>query len=130
MLLMLGGSAIAVLVLAGVAWALGLGGGTIDNEAQAIEAAENALGGFTGQSAVIGTDHRSALVRGQDGRFALVKLSGARVAVRGLVEPIACHQGDAGLIIDSQDRWFGRVQIQGMTALAELTGALADKHVS
>lgn len=76
------GSLAAVLTLAGIAWLLGLGGGGIDEEAEAMVAAEDAVSGFEAVSAIIADDRRSAIVRGRDGDTVQLMMKGARVVAR------------------------------------------------
>ena len=83
-LILLGGSLVAILTLAGVAWLLKLGGGTIADEAQAMADAEAILSGFDAERAVLAEDHKAALVHGRDGSVALLKIHGSQVAGRRL----------------------------------------------
>ena len=109
--LQLGGSIAAVLVLAGIAWALGLGRASIADEAEAMRAAEDALSGFEAIHAVVGSDGRAALVYGVAGKIALLKMHGAWPAVR-LVSPEAVRETTDDLVVDSGERLFGRVLVK------------------
>ena len=115
-LVLLGGSLVAILVLAGVAQLLKLGGGTIADEAAAIAAAEALLSGFEGLRAVVGSDGRAALVHGRDGSVALLKLHGAHVAVRRLAG-IDAEAVAEGVRVHSGERRFGSVLIRGVRTL-------------
>ena len=116
--LVLGGSLVAILVLAGAAWALKLGrkGGRIEDAPTAATAAEEALSGFTARNAVVGTDWNGALVVGEDGRVAVVKAHGARLAVRE-VPWSSVVATPAGIVVETGERRFGRVPLAGVDAL-------------
>ena len=109
--LQLGGSVVAIFVLAGIAWALGLGRASIADDAQAMRDAEDALFGFEAERAVVGSDGRAALVYGTDGKVAVLKMHGAQPAVR-LVNAAAVRETADGLVIDSGERLFGRVRVK------------------
>ncbi|MEG3088471.1 hypothetical protein [Sphingomonas sp. PB4P5] len=109
--LQLGGSIAAILVLAGIAWALGLGRTSITGEADAMRAAEDALSGFEATRAVVGSDGRAALVYGVDGRVAVLKMHGAQPAVR-LVRTAAVQDTGEALLVESGERLFGRVSVK------------------
>ena len=111
MLLQLGGSIVAILVLSGIAWALGLGGGAITDEAEAMRHAEDALTGFDAASARLSADGNAALVTGVDGTLAVVKRHGAQPAVRR-VRPDQVRV-DAGVtVVETGERLFGEVTLQ------------------
>lgn len=110
MLLQFAGSVAAIVVLAGMAWALGLGGGGIADEAEAMRIAEDALTGFDAVSARVAADGRAALVTGADGSFAVVKLHGAQPAVRR-VTAAQVREESAAVVVDTGERLFGRVTI-------------------
>jgi len=115
MAILLGGSLVAVLGLAGIAALLRLGGGAIANEREAMTAAEEAIAGFAAEHAVLGSDGRAALVHGVDGSVVLLKLHGARVAVRHLELPLRTAPTPEGLRIDSGERRFGAVLLRGVS---------------
>lgn len=112
-LIALGGSLIAVAVMAGVALALRLGGGTIADEAEAIAAAEAALPGFEGTRAALGSDGRAAIVTGADGSIALLKMHGSQVAARRLSAPIDARETPDGLVVATGETRFGAVTVRG-----------------
>lgn len=117
---LLGGSLAAVLALAGIAWALGLGGGGIADEGEAKVAAEDALSGFAALDAVVAEDGKAALVTGVDGSVALLKLHGAQIAARRLHPPLLIAR-DAGIAtIDSGESGFGRIAIPDSDKLLTL----------
>jgi hypothetical protein len=106
----LGGSVVAILFLAGVAWALGLGRAEIADEREAMQAAEDALSGFEAVSATVSADRRTAMVRGKDGVAAL-KLHGAQIAARRIDAARVSETGE-GWTLDSGERRFGRVVVR------------------
>ena len=115
--LQLGGSLAAILILAGIAWALRLGGeGTLKNPEEAAAAAEAALAGFEARDVVLGADGAGALAVGADGRLAAVKRHGARPAVRE-VSWAAVRPTPQGAVIETGERLFGAVRLAGVDAL-------------
>ena len=113
----LGGSLVAILVLAGVAWALRLGrDAPIATPEDAAAAAEAALAGFEATDVVLGADGAGALAVGADGRLAAVKRHGARAAVRS-VSWADVRSGPGGAVIETGERRFGRVTLAGVDAL-------------
>lgn len=116
-LVQLGGSVVAILVLAAIAWGLKLGGGTIADEAQAIADAEAILSGFDAERAVVAVDQKAALVHGRDGSVALLKVHGSMVAGRRLNPPLDTRSGPEGLVVASGEKRFGSVLLRGVTSL-------------
>lgn len=117
MAIMFGVSLTAVLLLAGVAWLLGLGKAVRIDDDEARGAAEHALSGFAAARALVAADGACALVLATDGRLAVVKRHGARPAVR-LVSWSAVRTTPAGLAIDTGERRFGVVNVAGVDARA------------
>ena len=115
-LIQIGGSIVAILVLAAIACGLRLGGGTIAGEAQAMADAEAILSGFEAERAVVASDQLAALVHGRDGSVALLKIHGARVAGRRLNPPLDARPSPEGLVVASGERRFGNVLLRGVTA--------------
>ena len=109
--LQLGGSIAAILFLAGMAWVLGLGRAEIADEAQAMQAAEDALSGFEAERAVVSADRRSAMVHGKDGSVAALKLHGAAIAARR-IDAAQVSETDGGWVLDSGERRFGRITVR------------------
>jgi hypothetical protein len=116
-LIQIGGSIVAILVLAGIAWALKLGGGTIADEAQARNDAEAILSGFESASVVLASDRKAALVHGRDGSVALLKIHGSQVAGRRLTPPLAVTESPEGLTVASGERRFGSVLLRGVSSV-------------
>lgn len=109
----LGGSLAAVLVLAGVAWALKLGESRISDDATAQTMAEEALSGFVARDAVVDTNGAAALVLGNHG-IALLKRHGAKVAVRLLSRPLWRRPSPEGVTIETGEKMFGSVLLFGV----------------
>ena len=76
--LLLGGSLAGVLGLALVAKMLGLGGGQIASEDEAMRIAEAELPGFVAASAIVADDRESAIVFGQKGEKVGLRRHGAQ----------------------------------------------------
>lgn len=111
------GSLAAILVLAGIAWALRLGrDARIASPEEAAAAAEAALAGFEAANVVLGADGAGALAVGSDGRLAAVKRHGARAAVRE-IRWAAIRPTPAGAVIETGERRFGPVLLAGVDAL-------------
>ena len=114
------GSLAAILILAGIAWALKLGrgshAGAIEDPGAAAQAAEQAIPGFDAIGALIGDDRAAAIVAGAHGRVAALKRHGARIAVREVrwSQVRATHEG---LLIETGDRRFGAVSVEGVNVL-------------
>ncbi|MGZ8335073.1 MAG: hypothetical protein ACXWU1_00255 [Allosphingosinicella sp.] len=108
--LLLAGSLAGVLVLAVVAWLLGLGGGAIADEAEAMRIAGQAASGFEPEAAIVSGDRRAAIVRGTDASIVLLKVHGAHVATRRLSRPLAVEMSDGALTIATGERMFGDVR--------------------
>lgn len=105
------GSLIAILLLAGIAWALRLGGGGIESEAEACRAAEDALPGFVAVRAIVGSDGAAALIHGEDGSVAVIKRHGAQLAARR-VAASALSTVPEGVLVDSGERLFGKILVR------------------
>ena len=108
----LAGSVTGVLGLVLAAWWLGLGGGAIDGEAEALRAAEEAQVGFVAESAVVSSDRQAALVRCGDGSVVLLKVHGAHISARRLTPPIRIRAERDGVVIATGERMFGDVRLR------------------
>ncbi|WP_374944216.1 hypothetical protein [Sphingomonas sp.] len=114
---MLAGSLLAVLALAGIAWALKLGRDRpIESPEEAADAADAALAGFVTAGAVVGADGAAALAVDGGGRVAVCKRHGARIAVRE-VAWTAVRATPEGMRVDTGERRFGAVTVAGVNAL-------------
>jgi hypothetical protein len=116
--LTIGGSLAAVLALGGVALWLRLGRTErmLVEESDALRAADEAVAGFAGVSAVIGADGRAALVFGEDRRVVVLKAHGARIAAR-VIDWDAVRATPGAMLIETNERRFGAVMLQGVDAL-------------
>ena len=113
----LGGSLAAILVLAGLCWVLKLGRvERIASAEDAADAADQCLPGFDTIGAVVGADGSGALAVTDDGRVAVMKRHGARIAVRE-VSWHALRSTPAGIIVETGERRFGSVSLTGVNAL-------------
>lgn len=75
---LLAGSLAGVVGLALVAKLLGLGGGELADEAEAMRIAEAEVPGFTAVSAVLGKDRLSAIVTGENSQTVRLRQHGAQ----------------------------------------------------
>ena len=109
-LLQIGGSLVAILLLAWLAHRLGLGGDIrIRSEEQARELAEEAIYGFDAEDIAIDRAGMGALVRARDGRVMLLRRHGTHFASR-LLDSHAHARLDQGfLTLATSDRTFGSV---------------------
>ncbi|HEX8383220.1 MAG TPA: hypothetical protein VF592_07580 [Sphingomonas sp.] len=114
----LGGSLLAILLLAGIAWWLRLGrDARIESPEAAADAADHALPGFRTGGAVVGADGMAALAVDRDAvRLAVCKRHGARIAVRE-VGWDAVRSTPEGIVVETGERRFGRVPVKGVDAL-------------
>ena len=112
-----GGSLAAILVLAGICWALKLGRvERIASPEDAADAADQSLPGFDTVGAVVGADGSGALAVADDGRVAVMKRHGARIAVREVTWH-ALRSTPAGIVVETGERRFGSVSLTGVDAL-------------
>lgn len=109
----IGGSLLAILMLAGVARMLRLGDARIGDAARAREMAEDMLAGFEARAAIVGTDGNAALVLG-NGTIAVLKRHGAKVAARRLLPPLQLFTAVEGVEVATGERLFGRVLLFGV----------------
>lgn len=109
----LGGSLVAILMLAGLARWLRLGEARLSSAPDAMARAEEMLGGFVAHSAIVSTDGSAALVAG-NGAVAVLKRHGAHVAARRLVPPLALRPAVEGVSVETGERMFGPVTLLGV----------------
>lgn len=127
-----GGSLAAVLLLAGIAWALKLGEpGRIADAGEARRLAEDWLSAFEAGDAVVGADGGGAVVFGDAGSVALIRASGARFIVREVRAP-RWRLSPEGLIVEAGDPIPVRLALDhaAATAVGARLDALADTGVS
>ena len=105
------GSIIGVLVLAWAAWMLGLGGAAIPDEAEALRLAQDSDVAFVAEHAWVSTDRRSALVRGRDASWMVLKVHGAQVVTRRL-RSLDARLVDGGITVTTGELMFGDVRLR------------------
>ena len=106
------GSIAGVLGLAWVAHMLGLGGGGIEDGANARRLAEESQLAFTADQIFLATDRQCALVHGLDGRWIVLKRHGAQVAARELPSPLVFEPTQDGITVATGERMFGEVTLR------------------
>ena len=112
MLLQFAGSLIAILLLAGLAVLLKLGGkpALADEEAVA-HAAGEVEDGFAPARTSLSRDGTAALARAADGRIMLIKRHGNKFAGRVLGPNATCREEVDGFVIDPNETQFGTVRL-------------------
>lgn len=91
--LILGGSLIAILFLAALCLALGLGkGSVIRSVEEAREILKRDIIGFIGQEGIVSINQKSALVFDNDERVGLVLVHGNRFVTRVMAKPLEVTQ--------------------------------------
>ncbi|MGV2497718.1 hypothetical protein [Pelagerythrobacter aerophilus] len=112
LLLRLGGSLLAILALAGLAWKLRLGGDLrIRNEAHARELAEEAVYGFEAVDVAIDRSGHAALLRDAGDRVLLLRRHGAHFAARLLTDHTHARLDRNLLVVGTAERRFGEVTL-------------------
>ena len=127
-LLMLAASLGLVALVVALVRLLKLGSGGIASDEQAAELAEAFYASFNAGAVLRDKDGRGALVADADGQgFVVMKQNGSRASGRLLMSPKIETHSD-GLIIDSDDGWFGKVTIHPENeALAGQMAALIEQ---
>lgn len=103
-LALLGGSLVAILLLALAARLLRLGGAKLESREEAREWAEALLSGFDGGEVWLDMDGASAVVAGADGSVAMVRRHGARFIARRQVLPLQADREGPVVIAASGER--------------------------
>ena len=112
MLLQFGGSLIAILALAGLAWLLKLGGKPqLTSEADVAMAASEVEDSFATQRSSISRGGDAALVRDASGRIMVIKRHGNKFAGRVLGPSAAAREQVDALVVDHDDNRFGSVRL-------------------
>ena len=102
------GSIAAVLVLAGIAWLLGLGKPPqIESEEEAAHHAREAHSGFRPADVALDAEGRAALVLGENGEVVLLRPHGAQITARVFRTPPKAVQDGALLRVATGERLFG-----------------------
>ena len=104
---LLGGSLAAILMLAGAARLLGLGGARLVDEADAVRVAEEILTDFEGQEAHLAADGSGAVVLGAGGDTVAIRRHGARFLARRVARPARVSRDGAAVTIDGGERAAG-----------------------
>lgn len=111
-LLQIGGSLVAILALAWIAWKLELGGDLrIRDEQHARELAEEAVCGFEPTDIAIDRAGYGALLRDREGRVLLLRRHGAHFAGRLLDGHARARLDRHFLTVGTSDRRFGEVTL-------------------
>lgn len=110
------GSLAAILVLAGMAWKLGLGPGTsVADEDEARVAAEEAFGGYEPREIAVARDGKGAIMRDARGAILVLKPHGTHLAGRilgSLASARIEREGDdEHLVVASGEKRFGTVRL-------------------
>lgn len=103
------GTLAAVAGAAGIAKLLGLGGGRIEDEAEAASIAARTIAGFVPVRARLDRDGQAALVRGRAGDLVVLKMHGAMASARQLTPPLAVTVIAATVRVPTGDARFGDV---------------------
>lgn len=112
MLLQFGGSLVAILLLAGLAVALKLGGKpTLADEAAVALAAGEAEDGFEVDRVAIARAGDAALARDPSGRIMVLKRHGNKFAGRILTAQASAREEVDALIVDPREARFGAVRL-------------------
>lgn len=128
--LQLGGSLVAIVALAGIAWALRLGGAALAGPDAARQIAEDLLPGFDAHAAWVAPDGETALVLGT-GDAALVRRHGARFVARpGTITGYAADTRTATLDIGEAKPAIVTLDAGADAALLSRLGEAADTGVS
>ena len=111
-LLRFGGSLVAIVLLAGLAWWLKLGPQRpLDSDDAAREAAREALDGFEPVAVARDREGRAALLRDREGRILLLRQHGTHFAGRLLGPAATARIEDGVLVVDSGERRYGSVRL-------------------
>lgn len=112
MLLQFGGSLVAILVLAGLAMLLKLGGKpTLRDEEAVARAGGEVEDGFAPARVSISRDGTAALARDGAGRIMLIKRHGNKFAGRILTPEARVREEVDGIVIDPRETQFGTVRL-------------------
>ncbi len=128
MALQLGGSLIAILILAWLAHRLDLGGDVrIRDDSHARALADDAISGFDAREVAIDKGRIGALLRDADGRVLLIRRHGAHFAARLLDNHIHTRLDQTRLTLATSDRRFGSITLDLGEAAQQWAASL--RHV-
>lgn len=106
------GSLAAILLLAGLAWALKLGGKPVLKGKEDVRnAASEVEDGFEAARISIARDGKAALAADADGRIMVIKRHGNRFAGRILTSEAKVREEVDGLVVDCGETRFGAVRL-------------------
>lgn len=106
------GSLVAILLLAGLARWMKLGGKPrLAGEADVRAAANEAIDGYAPEAISIDSAGSAAILRDSEGRILLLKLHGNKFAGRILTPASSAHLNGERLLIESGERRFGSVAL-------------------
>lgn len=113
------GSLVAILLTGLLAYWLRLGPPPLlENEDEALVAAEAAMPSFEPTEVALDRDGRGALFRDRAGRILVLKPHGSHFAARVLATGARAEQLDDGLLISTGERRFGGVKLRLQDASA------------
>ena len=113
MILQFGGSLVAILALAGIAYWMKLGGSPrIADEQDAIRLANEVAYGFEPLEIDLDTDGAGAVLLGKDGRIMVIKPHGSLFAGRILSNNASAHYSDGELVVLTGEQRFGAVSLK------------------
>jgi hypothetical protein len=110
--LLLLGTLLGVLVLAAIAWMIGLGRREPLTGDEVAERLTQEYGPLALRTVLLSQEGKAALVFAHDGRMFAVKAHGADLASRELQRPLVATEEQDTLIIDTRDRWFGPLRLR------------------
>ena len=111
-LLQLGGSLVAILVLAAIAWALGLGRGPeIEDSEDAMRLAREADSSFVPCEAHVAEGGDGAILADGQGRIMVLRRHGAHFAARMLERGATARIEGSDLVVSPADPRFGQVTL-------------------
>lgn len=123
--IILGGSLVAVVVVAWLVGRLGLGRPAPLDEFQARRVAEETFIGHRFGATTLDRDGRAALVEGADGEIALVRAHGDKWVARLLRSPVTAHLEAECLLVPAGETMFGVTTLTlGAEAAAEWAAKL------
>ncbi|MEL7446397.1 MAG: hypothetical protein AAGK02_11385 [Pseudomonadota bacterium] len=111
-ILQFAGSLAAILILAALAWALGLGGKANLSDADSVQRAANeTLDGFRVVESAVDAQASAALAKDHAGRIMLVKRHGNRLAGRILGNKAHAAMEGGKMYVDCGEPYFGVVEL-------------------
>lgn len=107
------GSLLAILLLAGLAWRLGLGPArSLGDESEARKAGAEAIDGFDAVDVALDINGRGALLRDRDGRILLLRPHGTHFAGRILTSAARARSEGTTIVVDTAERRYGSARLE------------------